>query len=109
MTDDVELHGVTVPRGARVDMCLGAANRDPARWDNPDAYDPMRPVQNHLGFGMGPHRCLGMEVAIQEMVTALNGLMDRFPNMRLDPNAPTPEVVGGLHQRGMTAVPVRLQ
>lgn len=109
MTDDVELYGVTIPKGARVDMCLGSANRDPARWDNADAYDPMRPHQNHLGFGMGPHRCLGMEVAIQEMVAAINGLMDRFPNMRLDTNAPTPEVVGGLHQRGMTAVPVRFQ
>lgn len=109
MTDDVELHGVTVPKGARVDMCLGSANRDPSRWDNPDVFDPTRPAQNHLGFGMGPHRCLGMEVAIQEMVTALNGLMDRFPNMRLDSNAPAPQVLGGLHQRGMTAVPVRFQ
>jgi cytochrome P450 len=109
MTDDVELDGVLIPNGARVDMCLGSANRDPARWDNPNVFDPLRPVQNHLGFGMGPHRCLGKDVAIMEMVTALNGLMDRFPKMRLDTTAPTPEVLGGLHQRGMSAVPVIFQ
>lgn len=109
MTDDVELNGVLIPKGARVDMCLGSANRDPARWDNPDVFDPLRPAQNHLAFGMGPHRCLGMEVAIQEMIAAINGLMDRFPNMRFDPGASKPEVVGALHQRGMTAVPVVFQ
>lgn len=106
MTDDVELEGVKIPNGARVDMCLGSANRDPTRWENPTVFDPLRPVQNHLGFGMGPHRCLGKDVAIMEMVTALNGLMDRFPNMHFDHDAPQPEVLGGLHQRGMSAVPV---
>lgn len=109
MTDDVEITSVIIPKGARVDLCLGSANRDPARWDNPDVFDPLRPFQNHLGFGMGPHRCLGMEVAIQEMVVALNGLMDRFPHMHLDPAAPAPEIVGGLHQRAMDSVPVALQ
>lgn len=109
MTADADLGGMIVPEGARVDMCLGAANRDPSRWENPDVYDPFRPVQNHLGFGMGPHRCLGMEVALQEMAAALNGLMDRFPNMRLDPDAGAPQIVGGLHQRGMTVVPVRFR
>jgi cytochrome P450 len=106
LTADVELEGVSIPQGARVDLCLGAANRDPQRWENPDVYDLFRPPQLHLGFGMGPHRCLGMEVAIQEMITAIDGLMDRFPAMRLDPNAPPPEILGGLHQRGMSAVPV---
>jgi len=109
VTEDVELEGVKIPKGARIDMCLGAANRDPSRWENPDVYDLFRPFQNHLGFGMGPHRCLGMEVALQEMITALSGLMDRFPAMRLDSEAPAPEIRGGLHQRGMSTVPVRLR
>jgi hypothetical protein len=43
------------------------------------------------------------------MVTAINGLMDRFPNMRLDPAEPAPQLVGGLEQRGMSSVPVRFQ
>jgi cytochrome P450 len=108
VTEDVEVDGVLIPAGARVDMCLGAANRDPTRWDHAEAYDIRRPPQNHLGFAMGPHRCLGMEVAKQEMVSAINGLMDRFPNLRFDPDAPAPELVGGVEQRGMSALPVRL-
>jgi cytochrome P450 len=108
VTQDVELAGVAIPAGARVDVCLGAANRDPARWSDPDRYDLFRPMQTHLGFSTGPHQCLGMNVAKQEMVTALNGLMDRFPKLALDPTAPAPQLMGGLEQRGMTALPVRL-
>ena len=109
LTADVELEGMVIPAESRICMCLGSANRDPDRWDNPDVYDIFRPQQSHLGFGMGPHRCLGLEVAKQEMGTALNGLMDRYPNMRLDPDAPTPELLGGVEQRGMSAVPVILK
>lgn len=108
VTAEVEMDGVVIPAGARVDVCLGAANRDPTRWDDPDAYDIHRPAQNHLGFAMGPHQCLGMNVARQEMITALNGLMDRFPDLHFDPAAPAPELVGGVEQRGMSALPVRL-
>lgn len=109
MTEDVELKGVVIPEGARVDVCLGAANRDPDRWENPNVYDPFRPRKHHLGFGLGPHRCLGMNVAKLEMIAAINGLMDRFPNMRLDRDAPHPVLHGGLEQRGMTAVPVKFR
>jgi hypothetical protein len=49
-----------------------------------------------------------MNVARQEMISALNGLMDRFPNLRLDPDAPAPQLVGGAQQRGMSALPVLL-
>jgi cytochrome P450 len=110
MMQDVELEGVLIPAGARVDLCLGAANRDPARWENPDEYDIYRPTKHyHLGFGLGPHQCLGMNVAKQEMITSINALMDRFPNMHLDPDATPAQLVGGLEQRGMTAVPVRFR
>jgi cytochrome P450 len=105
---DVELEGTLIPAGSRVDLCLGAANRDPTRWDNPDAYDIFRPKQAHLAFGQGPHQCLGINVARQEMITAIEVLLQRFPKMRLDPDAPTPELVGGLEQRGVSALPVRL-
>lgn len=107
MMEDVDVEGVAIPKGARVDLCLGAANRDPSRWDNPDVFDLMRPKLYHLGFGLGPHQCLGMNVAKMEMVTAINGLLDRFPKMHFDPKQPRPQLVGGLEQRGMTAVPVR--
>jgi cytochrome P450 len=108
MTQDIELAGVKIPEGARVDVCCGAANRDPSRWDDPDVYDPLRPAKYHLGFGLGPHQCLGMNVAKQEMITAINGLLDRFPNMRLDPDALPAKLHGGLEQRGMSSVCVRL-
>jgi cytochrome P450 len=109
MAEDVEVGGIVIPKGARVDLCVGSANRDPNRWENPDQYDIFRKPKHHVGFGLGPHQCLGMNVAKQEMISSLNALMDRFPNMTLDEDAPPPEVQGGLHQRGMTSVPVRLR
>ena len=109
VTEDVEIDGVVIPAGARVDVCLGAANRDPARWDDPDAYDIFRKAHGHLGFAIGPHQCLGMNVARQEMITAIGGLMDRFPNLRFDPDVAVPELVGGVEQRGMSHLKVRLQ
>jgi cytochrome P450 len=109
LTQEIEVEGVTIPAGSRVDLCLGAANRDPSRWDNPHLYDLFRPAKHHVGFGVGPHLCLGMNVAKQEMITALNGLMDRFPKMCPDWDAPAPQLIGGLEQRGMSAVPVRFR
>jgi cytochrome P450 len=109
VTQDIELEGVAIAAGSRVDVCVGSANRDPERWVNPDGFDLFRPSQVHIGFGIGPHQCLGMNVARQEMVSAINGLLDRFPALRLDSDAPAPELLGGLEQRGMSALPVRLQ
>ena len=103
---DVELEGIRIPAYSRMDICLGAANRDPLRWDEPDRFDIFRPKQVHLGFGMGPHLCLGQHVARQMMSVAINRLLDRFPAMRLDPAAPAPRLTGGLEQRGMSAIPV---
>ena len=105
---DTEVEGVMVPAGVRVHMCLGAANHDPAVFKNPGNYDIYRDQVHNMGFGFGPHRCLGMDVARQEMVVAINGLLDRFPNMRLDPDKPKP-AYRGVDHRGMTAVTVRLR
>lgn len=108
VTQDTELEGVKIPKGARVHLCLAAANRDPAIWDNPDDYDIFRPKAAHMGFGFGPHRCLGMDVAKQEMISAISGMMDRWPAMKIDPDLPKPEFLG-FDDRGMTAVTVKLQ
>jgi cytochrome P450 len=105
---DTELDGVPMEQGSVLEICLGAANRDPARWDNPDAYDLHRPPQTHIGFGIGPHQCLGMNVARSEINVAINALLDAFPNLRLDPDAPAPYLTGGLEQRGMSGLPVLL-
>ena len=107
-TEDTEVEGVMVPAGNRVHLCLGAANHDPAVFKNPEEYDIFRDKSHQMGFGFGPHRCLGMDVARQEMIVAISGLMDRFPRMRLDPDKPKP-VYRGLDHRGMSAVTVRLK
>lgn len=107
-TQDTEVEGVLVPAGVRVHLCLGAANHDPSVFKNPESYDIYRDKSHQMGFGFGPHRCLGMDVARQEMIVAISGLMDRFPKMRLDPDKPKP-VYRGLDHRGMSAVTVRLK
>jgi cytochrome P450 len=104
-TRDTTLGGFDVPAGSVVHACFGAANRDPSRWDRPDEFDPGRPMQAHLGFGGGPHICLGMHVARAEMQTAIAALLARLPNLRSDPDAETPRIIG-MYERGPTSVPV---
>ncbi len=106
--EDTEVEGVMVPAGTRVFMCFGAANHDPKVFERPTEYDIFRKKAANMGFGFGPHRCLGIEVARQEMIVAINGLLDRFPNMTIDPAKPKPEY-RGLEHRGMTAVTVKLR
>ena len=59
-----------------------------------------------FGFGGGPHVCLGQHVARAEMTVAINELLDRLPNLRLDPDAEPPRFIG-FYERGATAIPVR--
>jgi cytochrome P450 len=103
---DCELGGVELPAGAIVHACLAAANRDPSRWEHPDEFDPFRPPNGHLGFGFGPHVCLGAHVARMEITHGIGALLDRLPELRLDPAAPEPQFIG-LYERGPDAVPVR--
>lgn len=105
---DCELGGVELPAGAVVHAVLAAANRDPKRWDRADAFDPFREQRSHLGFGHGPHTCLGMHVARAEMVHGIGTLLERFPDMHLDRNVPAPRIIG-LYERGPDAVVVRLR
>lgn len=105
-TEDTELYGVAIPAGSVVHIALGAANRDPARWpDRPEEWDHTRPPRASFAFGGGAHICLGMHVARAEMVTGINALLDRLPNLRLDPSAEPPRFVG-FYERGATAIPV---
>jgi cytochrome P450 len=105
VTRDTDFHSVRLPEGAVLHLCLGAANRDPARWDSPDEYDVYRTVRPSFGFGGGEHICMGMHVARAEMTTAVGALLDRFPNLRLDPDAEPPRYIG-LYERGVTEIPV---
>jgi len=105
ITEDVDFHGVHLPKGAVLHICLGAASRDPERWEQPDEYDIYRPLKPSLAFGGGPHVCLGMHVARAEMSVGINALLDRLPNLRLDPDAAAPKTVG-FYERGVMEIPV---
>ena len=105
VTRDVEFHGTHLPKGAVLHICSGAANRDPDRWERPDEYDIFRPIRPTLAFGSGPHVCLGQHVARSEMTVAINALLDRLPNLRLDPDAEPPAYIG-FYERATTAIPV---
>lgn len=105
---DTVLDGYEIPEGAIIDCCLGAANRDPDRWERPDDYDMHRPAKRHVGFAAGPHTCLGRFIAAAEMTAAINALLDRFPNMRLDDSGEPTSIIGGLVARGVNHLRVRL-
>lgn len=106
---DVEFFGHRIPAGAVLELGLGPANRDPERWERPDEYDLHRPRQTNMAFGLGVHRCLGMNVARVEMNRGINALLDAFPALRLDPDAPAPFMTGGLEQQGVSGLPVLLR
>ncbi len=104
-TEDVDFYGVHIPRGSVMHICLGAANRDPERWERPHEFDITRPPKPSMAFGGGPHICLGMHVARAEMSVGIGALLDRLPNLRLDPDAPAPKPVG-MYERGVMDIPV---
>jgi cytochrome P450 len=82
--EDVDIGGVTIPKGAKVMLHYGAANRDEAYFGDPDAFDVhRREADKHLAFGKGIHFCLGAPLARLEMRIALPMLFERLPNLRL--------------------------
>ncbi|WP_411076316.1 cytochrome P450 [Streptomyces sp. cmx-4-7] len=82
--DDIELDGLTVPRGSEVALLLGSANRDPSRFGpTADTLDLTRPDNPHVTFGAGIHYCLGAPLARLELTTLFDELLRRAPGMRL--------------------------
>ena len=82
-TRDVELHGTAIPAGARVLLLIGAANRDPRVWDEPDRLDLSRAPVRNLAFGDGIHHCIGAPLARLEARVALTAFLARFPEYEL--------------------------
>src|SRR5436190_3810359 len=105
---DTVVGGVDVPAGTMVIPSIGSANHDDTRWDHADDFDIHRPVMPHISFGVGPHMCLGMHLARMEMAGAVNALLDRFPNLRLDPDALERDDphIHGERFRSPTSIPV---
>ena len=104
-TTEVEVGGVTIPAGGDIATCLGSANHDETRWENPDSFDIFRKPQQHLAFAFGPHMCLGMHLARLETRIVVNAVLDRLPGIRLDPAGDDPHI-RGLIFRSPTSVPV---
>ena len=94
-TQDVTLGGVHIPAGSVLDVVAGAANRDPAKFPDPDRFDIFRARgARHFAFAGGPHICIGQHLARVEMTRALNAILDRLHNLRLDPDQPPPQIRG---------------
>ena len=82
---DVRLREVDIPKGSMVSVMVGPANRDENHYPDPDRFDIHRRADDHLAFGLGKHFCLGYHLARLEVQTAIHAVLDRLPNLRLDP------------------------
>jgi cytochrome P450 len=101
-TERVELGGVLLPPGTPVTLCIGAANRDPAHFADPENLDIGRTPNRHLAFGTGAHQCAGMALARLEGAIAISRFLARFPGYTLT----APPVRGGrVRFRGFMRVP----
>ncbi|MBO6758695.1 MAG: cytochrome P450 [Roseibium sp.] len=105
-TTRVTFGGIEIPAGARLTLCIGAANRDPDVFSDPERFDVGRRPNRHLAFASGPHQCIGMNVARLEGRIAIRRFVERFPNFRLRrPPGRSPRI----RFRGFTSLPVDLQ
>ncbi len=108
---DAVVADMAIPAGSVVTVCLGSANRDETHFPDPDRYDLHRQGQPHLAFSSGPHMCLGMHLARTEMRIVLNALLDRLPDMELNPGPPGSATadphIHGIGFRSANCVPVR--
>jgi len=104
-TAEGRLAGVRVEEGADVGLLLGAANHDARRFEHPERFDLFRPDRQHVGFGFGAHVCVGMHLARLEARVALECLLERCAELRLDGEAP----IIGLNFRSPESLPVRFR
>ncbi|WFU30647.1 cytochrome P450 [Bradyrhizobium brasilense] len=102
IVEETELGGIKLPPGTLVTLCIGAANRDPAQFPNPEAFDVARTPNRHLAFGTGAHQCAGMALARLEGAIAISRFLKRFPSYALDGE---PVRGGRVRFRGFLSVP----
>jgi cytochrome P450 len=98
------LAGVEIPAGELVSVAVGSANRDERHFDDPDRFDLHRDASDHVAFGFGQHFCAGSQLAGLEARAALDAILDRLPNLRLDPGERS--TVVGLAFRSPDRLPV---
>jgi cytochrome P450 len=92
--EPVEIAGMQVPKGASLICCTGSANHDERRYEEPERFDPDRDGKPHIAFGTGRHQCLGMHLARLELRVGITTVLNRLPNLRLDPDAEPPRIEG---------------
>jgi cytochrome P450 len=105
---DVALHGQTIPEGSLVLPMIGSANRDPQQFAGADQFDMTRDSNAHIGFGHGPHFCLGAPLARLEAKIALQDLLSQLDDIRLASDEPW-EPRAALHVYGPTRLPIRFK
>ena len=106
-TQDVELAGITIPKGAMVLPAFGSANRDPAQFPDPDRFDIDRDARGHLAFGFGIHFCLGASLARLEARVGFEELLSRVSTFRrLEPEV---EYVDSFLLRGLRRLPLAIE
>ena len=103
--EDLEIRGRVIEAGQVVLLGIGAANRDPEVFPDPDSFDVGRAARPHVSFASGAHACLGMGLARLELEVALRSLLGRFPHLRLDPANPPRRRRQTLMFRGFEALP----
>jgi cytochrome P450 len=101
-TEAVELGGVALPAGTPVTLCIGAANRDPEQFADPENLDIGRTPNRHLAFGTGAHQCAGMALARLEGAIAISRFLARFPGYALNGE---PVRGGRVRFRGFLSIP----
>ena len=106
--EPVETGGTTIPAGATVILALLAANRDPARFPEPDRFRIDRPTNPQLGFGYGFHHCIGAPLARIEAAVAVGSLLARFPGLRLDADSDDLRWRASVIMHGLEVLPVHL-
>ncbi|HUI25596.1 MAG TPA: cytochrome P450 [Candidatus Kryptonia bacterium] len=104
-TAPTTLAGVELPAGAPLLTAIGSANRDQQHFPDADRFDIHRHADDHVAFGFGRHFCVGSHLARLEARTAMNALLDRLPNLRLDPSHDS--YMTGLAFRSPKRLPVR--
>jgi cytochrome P450 len=102
---DSEFHGEVIPAGTRIHLCIGAANRDPRQFPDPDRLDLGRKPNRHLAFAQGPHLCAGFSLARMEGRIAISRFLARFPNYRLAGEA---RRTGRVRFRGFAVLPAEV-
>ena len=103
--EKTEIDGIAMPRGTRIHLCIGAANRDPAQFPDPDRLHIARAPNRHLAFAWGIHACAGMSLARLEGRIAISRVLQRFPDFEL---LGKPKRSHRARFRGFTAIPCRL-